>query len=172
MRKRLSRLAVVDTVTGEVLADQDVVVKKRSVYQEGWMRHFMEAKKKLVVEHPELKWEALRVLAYVEMCLGYNTNEVPSTGEVAEALGFTQSTVSRAYRKLVELDVLEKRRMRYFLSPFIGWRGGDKAYNDFYRDWIMRRDTRRIDRIEEVVGELARKVAADELGRVLEEASL
>ena len=96
------------------------------------MKLYKQAKQHLLLAHPELRGESLRVLAYLETASEWH-NLLPAASETAAALNLLASNVSRAYTELSRCGFIVKIGNRYHLSPMIAWTGTDKEWDSFCR---------------------------------------
>ena len=61
-------------------------------------------------------------------------NRVPEPGETAKALGMRHPNVIRAYKELMEAELLMKVEGIYRLNPLFCWRGNEAQYEAALRE--------------------------------------
>ena len=120
-KRRQQEIAIINKSTGQVL---DFVFKPAEGMGGRWVRVFQDAKLSLLLQHPELRGQSLRVLHYLEAVVAWG-NLVPCTASVAGALGLHQSHVSRAYAELTRAGFLIKEGSAYYLNPLFCWKGSE-----------------------------------------------
>lgn len=135
--KDTSRVKLLDSDTGEVIDDGQVIyVPRRIKMKEDW---FMAMQSGLeMLARKKLRGESMRVLLYLMSQMEFENYMRPTLNEIAENLEMQRGNVSRAIRELKEKGVLingEHESVR--LESSYGWRGKVKTLRDHQReqDW-------------------------------------
>lgn len=128
--QKQARHAVIDTTTGE-LYDIKLVPRRRAIG--GWVKLFQRGKRELLLGHPNLRGQSLRVLAYLETVSSWH-NLLPSAAETAMVLSLLPPNVSRAYSELTRAGFIVKLGTRYHLSPLVAWKGTEREWDLFCRE--------------------------------------
>ena len=97
------------------------------------MRVFQDAVSRIVLDHPELRGQSLRVLLYLTSVTKWD-NSIPNPASTAQAMNLHRSHVSRAYGDLVAVGAIIKRMDGYYLSPLLGWKGTERQLDAFCRE--------------------------------------
>lgn len=139
MRGTLSKVAVINAETQEVLPDFVVSVSNRrhSVMARGgfFMVDQTEGADLLYeVAASRLPGEAFRVLFVMLRWLDYENNICISHAHIAQACGISRPAVSRSIKRLVEVGLIRESlrvpggAVAYTLNPRLVWKGkGDKV---------------------------------------------
>ncbi|GAB3667590.1 helix-turn-helix domain-containing protein [Ramlibacter alkalitolerans] len=128
--KQTTRVKLLDSDTGEVIDDGDMVyVPRRLRMKEGWFMAMQDGLAMLAKQ--PLRGESMRVLLYLMSEMEFENYVRPTHSEIAAALSMQRPNVSRAIRELRERHVLidgEHGSLR--LESSYGWRGKVKSLRD------------------------------------------
>ena len=127
MRWRSRDFKLVDPKTGQELS---AGITLWTETQEGrWVRIFLDGKAAVLARHPKLRGESYKVLHYIETKVGWH-NLVPSPSRLATGIGMKEENVYRAYAELIKAECIYKKDGQYYLSPYVGWVGKPKDYQE------------------------------------------
>lgn len=125
MKARFDKYGFFNFETGEV--SQDFIVLHRKQFQEPFVRFFVKAAER--ISNLPLGDQARRVLTYLQSHSDWS-NQVPQQRDCAHALKMNPGNANRAYRKLLQYDILLYRQGRYYLNPTVTWKGTIKQLHD------------------------------------------
>ena len=136
-------MKLINPSTGEILQGLAVPPKKKfneQVQTEGFNTMFMFGWD-YFSEAGELTGTDFRVLSKLITHMEYENWIKVSHQRIADELNLKRQNVSRSFKKLVELDILEKHpdpnykgRFIYRLNPSLGWRGDTKNWKKVMAD--------------------------------------
>ena len=129
MRKRTNRYKLYNPDTKELSSftlrvEQDRIGGK-------WMRLFQE--EAIALTEKNLHGESYRVLFRLMGLADYNNN-VPDTRKIAELLNIKRSNVCRAYRELLDSEILIEKGGGYYLTPRLAWKGNEQQLEAAYKE--------------------------------------
>lgn len=149
-KKELQRVKLLDSDTGEVIDDGQVVyVPRRIKMKEDWFMAMQSGLEWLAKK--KLRGESMRVLLYLMSQMEFENYVRPTLNEIAEALQMQRGNVSRAIRELRAAGVLingEHESLR--LESSFGWRGKVKSLREHQREQERER-TRELEQHESPV---------------------
>jgi hypothetical protein len=132
--KTPTRVKLLDSDTGEVIDDGDMVyVPRRIRIKEGWFMAMQWGLEKLAKE--PVRGESMRVLLYLMSQMEFENYTRPTHNEIAEALSMKRPNVTRAIRELRARQILidgEHGSLR--LESSYGWRGKVRNLRDHEKE--------------------------------------
>jgi Firmicute plasmid replication protein (RepL) len=138
--------------TGEYIEPTHVLIPRRETVRD-WLMIFHRSTE-VLAKDKEIGAEGLRVFLYVISQVDYENKLLVTQTDVKEALGMKQQHVSRAFRLLVEKEILiESGKVGtskvYYLNPYVGWKGTarnlKKGLQDGFKWEIKRSPQKEVD---------------------------
>lgn len=130
------RFVILNTRTGDIIAD---VTPRAPRIGGNWVRLFQERHRQMMLDHPvskELHAQSYVVLWYLADVSAWD-NGVPGAAEVAKEMSLLPQNVSRCYQELCRANFLIKKGTRYFLNPYVVWKGTEKQWQLAVSELVM-----------------------------------
>jgi hypothetical protein len=83
----------------------------------------------------KLQGNSLKVFFHLMRTVDWG-NAVISVGEVSRDIVMAQPHVSRAYKELLDVDILRKINGKYIINPFFCWYGDDIGYEQMVKEFM------------------------------------